>query len=126
MELCDDIMEQCHCGGRCSSGPHYGTVQHFVQLQNQIKEYPGEFEELDPHFPKPLGNSLTSRIYIDANHVHNEVNRRFIPEILPFVGSTPASWISKRQRAIGMSTYSAEMCAMKVAREEAIALHYML
>jgi Reverse transcriptase (RNA-dependent DNA polymerase) len=88
--------------------------------------YPGAHEEIDPRFPKPLGNGLTSGIYFDSNHAHDERNRRSVTGILAYVAGTPITWMSKRQSAIATSTYTAEMAAMKTAAEEAINIRYML
>ena len=38
------------------------------------------------------------------------------------VGSTPVTWMSKCQGAVATSTYSAELCAMRLATEEAITI----
>ena len=46
--------------------------------------------------------------------------------MLLFVGSTPVSWSSCRQKCIATSTYCAEFIAMRSAVEEAISLRYML
>ena len=88
--------------------------------------YPDAMEEIDPHFPKPLGAPLTSGIYFDSNHAHDEKNRRSVTGILAYVAGTPITWMSKRQGAIATSTYTAEMAAMKTAAEEAISIRYML
>ncbi len=88
--------------------------------------YPGACEEIDPRFPKPLGAPLSSGIYFDSNHAHDERNRRSVTGILAFVAGTPITWMSKRQGAIATSTYTAEMAAMKTAAEEAISIRYML
>jgi hypothetical protein len=88
--------------------------------------YPGACEEIDPRFPKPLGASLSTGIYFDSNHAHDERNRRSVTGLLAYVGSTPVTWMSKRQGAIATSTYTAEMAAMKTAAEEAINIRYML
>lgn len=88
--------------------------------------YPGAKEEIDPHFPKPMGAPLTSGIYFDSNHAHDERNRRSVTGILAYVAGTPITWMSKRQGAIATSTYTAEMAAMKTAAEEAISIRYML
>ena len=36
------------------------------------------------------------------------------------IGSTPVTWMSKCQVAVATSTYSAEVCAMRVTTEEAV------
>jgi Reverse transcriptase (RNA-dependent DNA polymerase) len=111
--------------------PHVpsGTVDkpYTTKDETQWKDiYPGACEELDPKFPIPLGQPITTGIYFDSNHAHDEVNRRSITGLLTYAGGTPISWVSKRQGAIATSTYTAEMAAAKTAAEEAISIRYML
>ena len=42
------------------------------------------------------------------------------------MGNTPIIWKSRRQGAVQTSTYGAELCAMRMAVEEAITIRYML
>ena len=93
------------------------------------QHYPGAVEEIDllcPNNGKGRGRSLSTTVYFDSNFAHDEVTRRSITGILTFVGNTPVAWISKRQGAIATSTYSAELCAARMACEEAISIRYML
>jgi hypothetical protein len=73
------------------------TTLYYTKDEMEWKDaYPGAYEELDPKFPKPMGNnSFTSGIYFDANHAHDEVHQRSISRVLSYVGSTPMSWIRK-------------------------------
>jgi hypothetical protein len=89
-------------------------------------QYKDAYEELDPAFPKPMGTPLSTSIFFDSDHAHDTKTRRSITGVLVVVGSTPVSWISKRQGAVATSTYSAEFCAMRTATEEAIAIRYKL
>jgi hypothetical protein len=90
-------------------------------------QYSDAEEELDPKFPRaPNMKPLSTTIFYDSNFAHDEKTRRSITGIMGFVGSMPVLWLSKRQGAIATSTYSAEMCAAKVACEEAVGLRYML
>ena len=94
---------------------------------NWKSHYADAEEELDPKFPHaPNMKPLSTHIFYDANFAHDESTRRSITGIMAFVGSMPVLWMSKRQGAIATSTYSAEMCAAKVACEEAVGLRYML
>lgn len=83
-------------------------------------------EEMDSKFPAALMKPLSSTIFYDSNFAHDETTRRSVTGIIGFLGSTPIMGYSKRQGAIATSTYGAEMCAAKVAAEEAIGLRYML
>jgi hypothetical protein len=103
-------------------------------IQNGMREedmdwsqiYPDAREEMDLKFPKPRGKELDTAVYFDANWAHDKVTRRSISGIMGFIGNTPVTCTSKRQGAIATSTYSSELCAAKVATEEAITLRYML
>jgi Reverse transcriptase (RNA-dependent DNA polymerase) len=57
--------------------------------------YPGATEEIDHRFPKPLGKSLSTGIYFDSNHAHDEWNRHSVTGLLAYVGGTPVAWMSK-------------------------------
>jgi hypothetical protein len=63
---------------------------------------------------------------VDSDHAHDQATRKSITGIVIFVGRTPVFFFSKRQGAISTSTYGAELCAMKTAVEELIAVRYML
>jgi hypothetical protein len=83
-------------------------------------------EEIDPNFPKPLDQPLTSGIYFDSNYAHDKHNSHLVTGILAYVAGTTTAWLSKQQGAIATSTYTAEMATMKTAAEEAIIIRYML
>lgn len=90
------------------------------------EQYPGAIEEMDEKFPTPLGKELSTTIYFDSDHAHDQKTRRSITGMIAFIGSTPVTWASKRQGAIATSTYTAELCAGRTAAEEAISIRYML
>jgi hypothetical protein len=69
---------------------------------------------------------LSTTIFYDSNFAHDEKTRRSITGTMGFVGFMPVLWMSKRQGAIATSTCSAEMCAAKIACEEAVGLRHML
>jgi len=91
-----------------------------------LEKYPDAMEEIDEGLPEPRGEPITSTVYFDSDHAHDQVTRRSVSGIIAFIGSTPISWTSKRQGSIESSSYSAEFCAGRVACEEAIAIRYML
>ncbi len=90
------------------------------------QHYPEAQEELDPKFPKPLGEPMDTAVYFDSNFAHDEVTRKSITGFVGYVGNTPVTYQSTRQGAIATSTYTAELCAAKTGTEEAISLRYML
>ena len=77
-------------------------------------QYEYASEEIDLAFPEPKGKPIaTSIIIFDSDHAYDTENRRSISGVLVVAGSTPVSWMSKCQRAVATSTYSAEFCAMR-------------
>ena len=111
--------------GICAEDPIY--EQPLTEFKADFEDqYRYAKEEIDPGFPEPKGKPLATTIFVDSDHAHDTVTRRSITGILVVVGSTPVSWMSKRQGAVATSTYSAEFCAMRTAAEEAISIRYML
>jgi hypothetical protein len=96
------------------------------ELIDFTEQYAYAKEELDPRFPKPMGQELDVAIFFDSDHAHDKVTGRSISGVIVMVGSTPIVWKSKRQGAVQTSTYGAEFSAMRLATEEAITIRYML
>ena len=83
-------------------------------------------EDIYDGLTEPRGRPLSTTVYFDSNHAHDQVNRRSVSVGLSFVGSTPISWTSKSKGTIESYSYSSGLCAGRVASEEAIALRNML
>jgi hypothetical protein len=105
---------------------HLAGEQLDKSLVDFLDQYAYAKEELDPQFPKPIGNELDVSVFFDSDHAHDKVTGRSISGIIVMVGSTPVVWKSKRQGAVQTSTYGAEFSAMHFATEEAITMRYML
>ena len=111
--------------GTCAQDPVYEQpLQEFKA--NFEDQYQYATKELNPAFPEPKGTLIATTIFFDSEHAHDTETRRSISGVLVVVGSMPVSWMSKHQGAVATSTYSAEFCAMCLATEEAITIHYML
>jgi Reverse transcriptase (RNA-dependent DNA polymerase) len=107
--------------------PYNPPVIQLLGMEEDWEEiYPGAIEELDDKFPTPMGKELSTTIYFDADHAHDQKTRKSITGIIAYIGNTPVIWMSKRQGAIATSTYGAELCAARTATEEAISIRYML
>ena len=91
-----------------------------------LKEYPDAKEEVDPNFPAPYGHPLETTILVDSDHAHDKKTRRSLTGLIVFVGSTPVTWMSKRQPTIASSTYAVKFSALRTATEEAINVRYCL
>ena len=91
-----------------------------------LEKYPRATEDIDDDILELWGQTLSTTVYFDSDHAHDQLTRPLVSGVLSFVGSTPFSWNINRQGTIVRSSYSAELCAGRVASEEAIALRYML
>jgi hypothetical protein len=90
-------------------------------------EYYGEMkEELPPDMPEARGNPVQIHCFVDANHAGNTVTRRSHSGILIMVNNAPIIWYSKRQNTVESSTFGSEMVAMRIAKEQIVALRYKL
>jgi hypothetical protein len=89
-------------------------------------QYAYAYEEIDEHFPEPLGKELPVSIFFDSDHGHDRKTGHSISGVIVIVGCMPITWKSRRQGAVATSTYGAEFYAMKLATEEAIMIRYML
>ena len=64
-----------------------------------------------------MGRPVSTEVYFDSDHAHDQVTRRSVSGVLCFVGLTPINWNGKRQGTIKISSYSVEFCAGRVAKE---------
>ena len=78
-----------------------------ANIKDWFEKYPSASEEIDEGLPDPCGRPLSTTVYFDFDHAHNQGMRRSISGVVYFVGSTPISWTSKRQGNIESSSYSA-------------------
>jgi hypothetical protein len=93
---------------------------------NFTEQYAYAKEEIEPRFPRPMGEELDISVFFDSDHAHVKVTGWSISGVIIMVGSTPVVWRSKRQGAVQTSTYGAEFSAMHLATEEIITMRYML
>ena len=82
-----------------------------------LEKYPGATEEIDEGLPEPWGRPLSTLVYFDSDHTHDQLTRQSVTGVLSFVGLTHISCTIKRQGTIESSSYSAEFCAGRVASE---------
>ena len=65
-------------------------------------------------------------VYIDADHVHDLVTRRWITGILDMLSNTPVRWVSKRQKTVETSTYGSKLAAPRTDTELILEVRYMI
>ena len=76
--------------------------------------------------PETRGPPISTTVYSDYNHAHDQVTQLSVSVVMCFVGSTSVSWSSKIQGDIKTYSYSTEFCTGWVAIEEAVAMRYIL
>ena len=88
--------------------------------------YPEACESMPGKKIEPLGNPVTVRAYVDANHAGNLANRRSHSGILIYVNNAPILWYSKRQNTVESSSFGSEYIALRICTEMIEALRYKL
>ena len=83
-------------------------------------------EELPSDMPASHGQSMTMRVFVDADHAGDLVTRRSRTGFIVFLNSAPIYWTSKKQTSCETSTFGSEFVAMKQACEYVRGLRYKL
>jgi len=83
-------------------------------------------EEQPPDMPKPLGQMVDLRLYVDASHANDKANRQSRTGFFVFLNSALIQWLSKKQPTIETSVFGAEFVAMKNGIETVCRIHYKL
>ena len=86
-----------------------------TQKDDWMDFYPDSEERLPRRMPKPLGKSVVTFAYVDANHAGNLANRRSHTGILVYVNNAPIMWFSKRQNTVESSSFGSEFVALRIA-----------
>ena len=83
-------------------------------------------EEIPKHAPEPLGKSVTTTTFLDANLLHDLITGRSVTAVLHFFNLTPGNWCSKRQATVENATYGSEFVAAKTATEQIVDIRQTL
>ena len=83
-------------------------------------------EELPADMLKPLGPSMTMRVFVDSDHAGDQLTRRSRTGFIIFLNNAPIYWSSKKQNLCETSTFRSEFVAMKQATEYVCGLRYKL
>jgi hypothetical protein len=103
-----------------------------ASTEDSLKIYEQSYDcsdltEIDPSFPYPVTNSeMTITAFADANLGSDDTLGRACTGTILFLGKSPISWQSKRQKSVATSTYSAEYAALRTTSDEIIAMRYLL
>ena len=78
-------------------------------------------KEVKPHdAPRPLGKSVVTSHYVDANLYHDIISGRSVTGIMHFLNKTPIDWFSKLQATVETATYGSEFVAARTCTEQVI------
>jgi hypothetical protein len=87
----------------------------------------GQVKELmPPAMPKPLGNEVILRLYVDADYAGDGANRRSRSGFFIFMNEAPIAWYSKKQSRVENSVFGSEFIAMRTGLETVQGLRYKL
>ena len=81
-------------------------------------------EDLPPGMPEPLGKSVHTTCFVDADHAGNVVTRQSHTGVLIYVMKALIIWFSKKQNTVESSTFRSEFVVMRIARDFIVALCY--
>ena len=91
------------------------------------KVFYGDVEEaMPPRMPDPLGPPVYTAGFVDSDHASNVVTRRSHTGIMIFLLSALISSFSKKQNTVESSTYGSELVAMRIARDQIVAMRIKL
>ena len=76
--------------------------------------------------PEPLGKSVATTKFLDANLLHDLITGRFVTAVLHFFNLTPGGWYSKRQATVENASYASEFVAAKTATEQIVDIRQTL
>ena len=71
-------------------------------------------EEVPKDAPAPLGKTVMTTTYVDANLYHDWTTGRAVTGTLHFLNGTPIDWFSKRQNTVETATYGSEFLTQEL------------
>ena len=83
-------------------------------------------EELPINMPTPHGQSMTIRVFVDADHAGDRITRCSRRGFIVFLNGALIYWSSKKQNSCETSTFGSEFVAIKQATEYVRCLRYKL
>lgn len=87
----------------------------------------GDVEEaMPPRMPEPLGPPVYTGGFVDSDHASNVITRRSHTGIMIFLMSALMSSFSKKQNTVESSTYGSELVALRIARDQIVAMRIKL
>jgi len=88
--------------------------------------YPDASEKIPKDAPEPLGHSVSTTCYVDADHAGCHAMRHLHMGVLIYANCVPIIWFSKWQNTVKASTFSSEYIALRITVELIKGLRYKL
>ena len=83
-------------------------------------------EEIPSDVPKPLGKTVDTISYVDANLLHDLISGKAVSGTMHFLNQTPIDSYSKKQSTVETSTHGSEIVAARIAADQVIDLRLTL
>ena len=107
-----------HHNSRLAFDPSYPEIDYENFGRKDWDRFYGNVKEpLPPNAPKPLGNPVVLRIYVDADHAGDKLTRRSRTGYIMYLNNAVINWYSKKQGSIEGATFGSEFMAMKTVAE---------
>ena len=87
-----------------------------------MEKYHDATEDIDEVIQEPQGRHISTTVYFESDHAHDQVTQRYVSSVIFVVGLNPISWSRNRQGYIETPSYSTEFCTGQVVTEEAISI----
>ena len=104
--------------------PDYSDLP--VRLHDWTSIYGDVKEILPTDAPEPLGKTVTTTHYVDANLYHDMLTGRSITAILHFINGMPIDAYTRKQATVETATYGSEFIAAQTCVEQIINLRNTL
>ena len=116
-----------HHNARMVLDPSYPEIDDEEFIVRDWTDFYGKLkEDIPPNAPKPRGKEFIMRVFVDASHADNKVNRRSRTGFIVMLNNAPVYWFSKKQGGVETSSFGSEFIAMKTACEYVRGLRYKL
>ena len=103
-----------------TSIPDYSYLGKSPEYDWMNSVYGDVSEEVPKDAPAPLGKTVMTTTYVDANLYHDWTTGRAVTGTLHFLNGTPIDWFSKRQNTVETATYGSEFAAARIATNQGI------
>ena len=116
-----------HHNARLVLDPSYPEIDDEEFIARDWSDFYGKLkEDIPDNAPEPRGMEFVMRVFVDASHADNKVNRRSRTGFIVLLNNAPIYWFSKKQGGVETSSFGSEFIAMKAACEYVRGLRYKL